>query len=139
MDGRQQYFPVYGLMRLVSRSNATTLGSFSTTPLPFTYTRILAVPKSIPISKATMITPFKNSPCILLKIAYIVYYKRFFYFFKLFFCKSYIFHEFSSSAYAAWSMMAHSTRFLCNSQPISYGLLISWWQWYALAAQPPLQ
>ena len=38
------------LILFVSRSKATTEGSFSTTPLPLTYTRILAVPKSIPIS-----------------------------------------------------------------------------------------
>ena len=31
-------------------SNATTLGSFKTTPLPFSYTSIVAVPKSIPNS-----------------------------------------------------------------------------------------
>lgn len=31
-------------------TNATTEGSLRTTPLPLMYTRILAVPKSIPIS-----------------------------------------------------------------------------------------
>jgi hypothetical protein len=40
------------LIFLVSTSKATTEGSFNTTPLPFTYTKILAVPKSIPISVA---------------------------------------------------------------------------------------
>ena len=38
------------LILLVSLSNATTEGSFNTTPFPLIYTKILAVPKSIPIS-----------------------------------------------------------------------------------------
>ena len=38
------------LIAFVSLSKATTDGSFNTTPFPFTYTRTLAVPKSIPIS-----------------------------------------------------------------------------------------
>ena len=38
------------MILLVSRSMATTDGSFNTTPLPLIYTRMLAVPKSIPIS-----------------------------------------------------------------------------------------
>ena len=46
------------LIRFVSRSKATTLGSFNTTPFPFTYTNMLAVPKSIPISKATLLISF---------------------------------------------------------------------------------
>jgi hypothetical protein len=36
-------------------TTATTEGSFKTTPSPFTYTNVLAVPKSIAIS-------FENSP-----------------------------------------------------------------------------
>ena len=38
------------IILLLSRSMATTEGSFNTTPLPLMYTRMLAVPKSIPIS-----------------------------------------------------------------------------------------
>ena len=38
------------LILLVSLSNATTEGSFRTTPFPLMYTKMLAVPKSIPIS-----------------------------------------------------------------------------------------
>lgn len=38
------------LILFVSRSKATTDGSFNTTPFPLIYTNMLAVPKSIPIS-----------------------------------------------------------------------------------------
>jgi hypothetical protein len=40
------------LMRLVSRSSATTDGSFSTIPSPFTYTSVFAVPRSTAIAFA---------------------------------------------------------------------------------------
>ena len=42
----------------VSLSNATTEGSFSTTPFPLMYTKMLAVPKSIPISVHCILYPF---------------------------------------------------------------------------------
>ena len=46
------------IILLESRSRATTEGSLSTTPLPLIYTKILAVPKSIPISLDTNILIF---------------------------------------------------------------------------------
>src|ERR1035437_8786716 len=45
------------LIFLVSRSNATTEGSLSTMPSPFTYTRVLAVPRSTAMALAG-----KNEP-----------------------------------------------------------------------------
>ena len=46
----KKYKKCCGKNLLVSRSIATTDGSFNTTPFPLIYTRILAVPKSIPMS-----------------------------------------------------------------------------------------
>src|SRR5690606_12004541 len=49
-------------MAPVSRSMATTDGSRTTMPFPFTATRVLAVPKSIPMSRARR----PNMPHVLL-------------------------------------------------------------------------
>ena len=46
------------IILFVSRSMATTDGSFKTTPLPLIYTRILAVPRSIPMSLDIIILVF---------------------------------------------------------------------------------
>ena len=44
----------------LSVSTATTEGSFKTIPLPDTFIRTFAVPKSIPISLATLVPPVFN-------------------------------------------------------------------------------
>ena len=46
------------LICFVSRSMATTDGSLSTMPSPFTYTRVFAVPKSTPMAFAGNNDPF---------------------------------------------------------------------------------
>src|SRR5919199_1933517 len=48
------------LILLVARSIATTEGSLSTIPSPFTYTRVLAVPRSTAIALAGKSDPFLN-------------------------------------------------------------------------------
>ena len=50
------------IILLVSRSIATTEGSFNTTPFPFIYTRMLAVPRSIPISVDIIENSIKKIP-----------------------------------------------------------------------------
>ena len=53
--------PPTAMMEWVRSSSATTEGSCSTMPLPLTYTRMLAVPRSMPMSlekKAKLKSPY---------------------------------------------------------------------------------